>query len=995
MGDTGISERSPDDSCDFSCSSANNSNFSHSGKPELKLLSLNVCGLASKSQIPEFVELINRYDIIGIQESKTDDCDDINIPRYSIVYNNRRKLSRTKSGGIALLIKSEIRKYIKVEIKNESKIIQWFTIAPDISPTGNPINCGVVYIPPYGSKYAHEDPYAELQREILRYCNNSEFILFGDFNSRTGEKNDFQEIDSFISEMHGLESIRDETLQVLDYFTKCNVALHRSNSDKQTNHYGNQMLEFCKTVDVFILNGRINDCTNSSKFTCKDKSTVDYFLSTSNLFPKMNKLEILEFSSLYSDVHCPIALSIQSQSVDTDPSHKHHIENSKTRLWNDNNKSKFQENLDLSSVTEILTKLNECWQSDDITQSELDGVVAEIGNLFEKNALKTFGSTVPKHDLNSLTREKKLWFNSECRRSRNQYHYARKFYNRYKSQESKNYLKRISKQYKQTIARNIRSFNQNRIEKLRKLKSSDSKEYWKILNPKTENKDSKASLNDLFNYFKDINSQDNSQTYTDINNNNISELNEEINRPISESEILKAVKQLKNNKSSGIDNIKNEHIKSTINIMLPIYTKLFNLVFNSGKIPESWTLGVIKPIYKNKGDPKLPENYRPITILSCLGKLFTLIIDNRLKFFTEKYNIIEENQAGFRKNHSTVDNLFIIKSLIDIAKSSKNKLFCCFIDFKQAFDTVWRQGLWYKLKEYNINGKCFNIIKNMYENIKSKVATNNESSAFFPCLTGVRQGENLSPILFSLYLDLNHYLMSHNVTGINCEVASDDIYMYLKILILLYADDTVLFSNTASDLQCSLNNFRLYCETWKLTVNISKTKIVIFSSGRRRPCRFYFGNDTIEITKEYKYLGINLTQSGSFIQAKKTIAEQGNKALFSLLKKSRSLNLPHDIQLELFDRLVKPILLYGAEVWGYGNCDIIERVHLKFLKYVFNLKKSTPSYMIYGELGILPITVDINFRLINFWCKIIDNLLNDNMGQQKLSTLTYTLLYHK
>ena len=145
--------------------------------------------------------------------------------------------------------------------------------------------------------------------------------------------------------------------------------------------------------------------------------------------------------------------------------------------------------------------------------------------------------------------------------------------------------------------------------------------------------------------------------------------------------------------------------------MLPIYTKLFNLVFNSGKIPESWTLGVIKPIYKNKGDPKLPENYRPITILSCLGKLFTLIIDNRLKFFTEKYNIIEENQAGFRKNHSTVDNLFIINSLIDIAKSSKNKLFCCFIDFKQAFATVWRQGLWYKLKEYNINGKCFNIIK--------------------------------------------------------------------------------------------------------------------------------------------------------------------------------------------------------------------------------------------------------------------------------------------
>ena len=77
--------------------------------------------------------------------------------------------------------------------------------------------------------------------------------------------------------MHGLESTRDETV-VLDYFTKCNVALHRSNSDKQTNHCGNQMLEFCKTVDLFVLNGRINDCTNSSNLICREKkSTVDYF----------------------------------------------------------------------------------------------------------------------------------------------------------------------------------------------------------------------------------------------------------------------------------------------------------------------------------------------------------------------------------------------------------------------------------------------------------------------------------------------------------------------------------------------------------------------------------------------------------------------------------------------------------------------------------------------------------------------------------------------
>ncbi|MEW8544526.1 MAG: hypothetical protein AB2693_13435, partial [Candidatus Thiodiazotropha sp.] len=121
---------------------------------------------------------------------------------------------------------------------------------------------------------------------------------------------------------------------------------------------------------------------------------------------------------------------------------------------------------------------------------------------------------------------------------------------------------------------------------------------------------------------------------------------------------------------------------------------------------------------------------------------------------------------------------------------------------------------------------------------------------------------------------------------------------------------------------------------------------------------------------------------------------QANKALFALLKKAQSLQLPYDIQLDLFDKTIKPILLYGAEVWGYGDCTVLERIHLKFLKYIFKLKKSTPSYMIYGELGIFPITIDIHFRLISFWCKLVENL-NTDILEPKLSSLFYSMLYHK
>ena len=222
------------------------------------------------------------------------------------------------------------------------------------------------------------------------------------------------------------------------------------------------------------------------------------------------------------------------------------------------------------------------------------------------------------------------------------------------------------------------------------------------MNSSNPKKECKAPLNDLYTYFKNVNDCPYKTTYDAASNNNIYE-NTEINVPISEQEVRVAINQLNNNKSAGIDNVKNEHIKCTSSLMIPIYTKLFNIIFDTALIPDSWTIGVIKPIYK-KGDPTLPENYRPITLLSCLGKLFTSVINNRLKKYSEKYNIIEQVQAGFRQNHSTSDNLFIIKSLIDIAKANKLKLFSCFIDFKQAFDTVWRSGLWHKLSDCNING---------------------------------------------------------------------------------------------------------------------------------------------------------------------------------------------------------------------------------------------------------------------------------------------------
>ena len=159
----------------------------------------------------------------------------------------------------------------------------------------------------------------------------------------------------------------------------------------------------------------------------------------------------------------------------------------------------------------------------------------------------------------------------------------------------------------------------------------------------------------------------------------------------------------------------------------------------------------------------------------------------------------------------------------------------------------------------------------MYENIKSRVFTVDGNSAFFPCCKGVRQEENLSPILFSLYPnDLERSFMTNNTGGIIAEANAENIYSYLKLVILLFADDTVLFSTSQDGLQRMLNLFENYCDEWKLTVNISKTKIFIFTSGRYARNLVLFKGNELELVTEYKYLGIYLSKSGSNMSCKIT-----------------------------------------------------------------------------------------------------------------------------
>ena len=216
---------------------------------------------------------------------------------------------------------------------------------------------------------------------------------------------------------------------------------------------------------------------------------------------------------------------------------------------------------------------------------------------------------------------------------------------------------------------------------------------------------------------------------------------EHLDRDISALELEYVMKSLRNRKASGSDGIAGELIKYGGNGMIMMLKELFQLVWDSEYIPERWGEGMIISLFQ-KGDREDPGNYRGITLLNVVGKLFNKVLNYRLLQWLKEHNKLSESQAGFRFDRSCVDNIFILNEVIQGRHQEGKKTFCFFLDIKKAYDTVWRDGLWYKMWEMGIQGKLWQVIRNIYNVNSSCVFLNDCKSDYFDiyqlrCCTGL------------------------------------------------------------------------------------------------------------------------------------------------------------------------------------------------------------------------------------------------------------------
>ena len=275
-------------------------------------------------------------------------------------------------------------------------------------------------------------------------------------------------------------------------------------------------------------------------------------------------------------------------------------------------------------------------------------------------------------------------------------------------------------------------------------------------------------------------------------------------------------------------------------------------------------------------------------------------------------------------------------------------LFSAFLDIKKAFDWIDRDLLNYKLLSVGINGKIYNSIKRLYQNTTSCIKLNSINTEWFNVKSGVRQGDSLSPTLFNVYVnDLINELNSLNI-GIDINGR--------KICCLLYADDIVIFSNTADKLQALLDTVHNWCFKWKMKLIYNKSNVMHFRTSRRSRTTvpFNYGTTALATVSTYKYLGVLLDEHLNFDKAVEELCHSAGCALGTIIGKFKTLrNVGYNTYTTLYNACVRPILEYSSAIWEdkrYTECNTIFN---RAIRYFLRLPKNTPTRGLHGDMGWL------------------------------------------
>lgn len=457
-------------------------------------------------------------------------------------------------------------------------------------------------------------------------------------------------------------------------------------------------------------------------------------------------------------------------------------------------------------------------------------------------------------------------------------------------------------------------------------------------------------------------------------------------------EVINLIKDLKPNKAPGIDMIKSETLKEISQEIATPLSYLINKILRTGICPAEFKKTVIKPIYK-KGDKNIAENYRPISLITCLAKIFEKVIKIRLTNYIDKYKLLSPKQFGFRKGKSTQDAISCLTSEIYKAMDEGKPSLCVFLDLSKAFDTVSHRQLLEALEDIGIRGTTYNLMKSYLTQRKQCVKIKTETSDLKTIDFGVPQGTVLGPLLFTIYL--NNLFMLHT-SG----------------TVISFADDTAIFykdtswENLKRKSEIDLCNIFNWFNHKILTINYEKTKFISFASYKNNLPLFEtisIANDQNPIqivsTDHIKYLGITIDQHLRWdIHMTNTI-----KLLRSILYRFKYFRKFLDINHMkiIYFALVESRLQYAILGWGgvaASHLKKLETLQKLILKIMFYKEKTYPTDLLYKETNILDIRQLFFISIVTYLHKnkhVLQTIDHDHATRQKSHSYVKTITSSK
>lgn len=838
----------------------------------------------------------------------------------------KRRSSKGRCSGGLVILYSHIFSDFRVIKSNPNWILAHFTFQKYDFILGN------VYFPPNLFNSLLEEFNEDFQSVYESYPNCC-LVLGGDWNARIGE-------------CQGLE---EESMDI------SNLTNDRSSSDKVVNKEGKRFLKWVSQNGLIVVNGRCKgDIPGQFTYLSKSgASVVDLSCVNFKLASLIHEFKV-EGISLLSD-HFPCVLSCNLNSYyENLPPQKHNVAVDSPR-W----------------VPDFANTYQNCIAGFLREASASHGKLHEPSLAIFMDALRSSISSscmsIKKSEKQSRCKPAKAaWFDRECRSSK--YYMRSAFRLAKRNQFSKLYTDKyieLKKQYKSQIHVKKTSFLDGLEKKFLNVKNSA--EFWGVVKLTNRSKGHKGVDIDLFkieSHFRLLFSQNKmdmpifTQKTCDI-----------LDRPVSVGELKIALAKCKNKKAPGLDLISYEFYKNLPEEGLAYLSQAFSLILAEASCPKDWADIVTFLLFK-KGDKKSLDNYRGISLINSISKIFFSILNSRLVSFCDIHNLLPENQCGFRGGRSCADHIFTLSSIISLyVNHKKRKLYVAFIDFKKAFDNVNHALLFSKLLALGVSSNFLKIVSSFFDNANIKVKTAAGITNPIKICNGVLQGDVLSPLLFLLFVsDFEKFCRERQLPGVYINNLSD-------VLALFFADDLVILADTPIDLQRKLNALDAYCNLNKLVVNAEKSKVMVFRKGGKikNSLKFFFGKTVLEITSSYKYLGINFSSSGSFrlhsqqsVNRARVIVE-GCYGTISSFKTSSTQSWRR-----LLDSIMLATCLYEAGIWALKFSKDLETIQVIFLKRILHLPSATPGHFLRSQCEAVKLELTIFKRMFKWWIKLLE-----------------------